>query len=88
MSRKNRNRQQQEQVKMGEDQSVDHVEVACAEVAEKVDFDAWFVMRGAQIPKQHHKEIIKADFKGRGLSQCESLEDFDAALAKYGVKLA
>jgi hypothetical protein len=58
-----------------------------AEQEEKLDFDAWHVMRSPKIPKAHHKEIIKADFKGRGLSQCESLKDFDAALAKYGVKL-
>ena len=54
---------------------------------QKVDFDAWFSMRGPKIPPQHHKEILKADFKGRGLGQCESLEDFDTALKKYGVKL-
>ena len=53
----------------------------------KVDFDAWFAMRGPKIPPQHHKEVVKADFKGRGLGQHESLEDFDAALRKYGVKL-
>ena len=58
------------------------------EKEEKLDFDAWHCMREEQIPKAHHKEIIKADFKGRGLGQHESLEDFDAALAKYGVKLA
>lgn len=61
---------------------------ACEEVEPKVDFDAWFAMRGSKIPPQHHKEIVKADFKGRGLSQHESLEDFDAALRKYGIKLA
>ena len=53
----------------------------------KVDFDAWFVMRGSKIPKHHHKEIIQADFKGRGLKQHESLEDFDAALRMYGINL-
>ena len=55
---------------------------------EKVDFDAWHVLRSKKIPRAHHKEIIKADFKGRGLGQRESLKDFDDALAKYGVKLA
>ena len=44
-------------------------------------------LKGLKIPRQHHKEIILADFKGRGLSRCESAEDFDAALQKYGVKL-
>ena len=55
--------------------------------AEKVDFDAWYAMRAKQIPRQHHKEIIKADFMARGLCHAESLADFDAALSKYGVKL-
>lgn len=55
---------------------------------DKVDFDAWFAVRAGQIPRHHHKEIIKADFKARGLGQCESLEDFDGALNKYGIKLA
>ena len=55
---------------------------------EKVDFDAWHTMRAGRIPKHHHKEIIKADFKARGLGQCESLENFDEALKKYGIKLS
>lgn len=63
-------------------------EVASEQAAEKVDLDTWFALREAQIPSQHRKEILAADFKGRGLSLCESLEDFDAALGKYGVKLA
>jgi hypothetical protein len=53
--------------------------------AEKVDFDAWFAMREPKIPSHHHKEIIKADFKGRGLGQHESLARFDEALKKYGI---
>ena len=62
-------------------------QVAEKQPEQKVDFDAWFVMREHKIPKHHHKEIIKADFRGRGLEQCESLEAFDAALTKYGIKL-
>lgn len=58
-----------------------------AKEVEKVDFDTWFSMRQAKIARQHHKEIIKADFIARGVKECESLEDFDAALRKYGVKL-
>ena len=54
----------------------------------KVDFDAWYATRAGRIPKQHHKEVIKADFKARGLGQAESLEAFDEALKKYGVKLS
>lgn len=54
---------------------------------EKVDFDAWYALREGRIARQHHKEIIKADFRARGLSQHESMDDFDEALRKYGVKL-
>jgi hypothetical protein len=57
------------------------------EQAEKFDFDTWFSMRESKLARQHRKEIIKADFTARGLKQCESLADFDAALVKYGVKL-
>lgn len=64
------------------------VPVPKKEAAPKVDFDAWFAMRGAKIPGRHHKEIIKADFKGRGLGQYESLQDFDKALKQYGINLA
>jgi hypothetical protein len=64
--------------------------VPCEQVpeVEKVDFDGWYASRGPRIPRHHHKEILRADFAARGLGQCESLEDFDAALSKYGVKLS
>jgi len=58
-----------------------------AKEVEKVDFDTWFAMRQAKIARQHHKEIIQADFKARGVKDSESVADFDAALRKYGVKL-
>lgn len=54
---------------------------------QKLDFDAWWALRGKKLPKHHHKEIIKADFAGRGLDDKESMEDFDRALEMYGVKL-
>lgn len=59
-----------------------------AEAAPKLDFDAWFAARAARIPRHHRKEILRADFTARGLGQCESLADFDAALNKYGIKLS
>lgn len=73
---------------MKQDDELPEEVMAAQEPEEKLDFDAWHVMREAQIPRAHHKEIIKADFKGRGLSQVESASAFDAALKKYGVKLA
>lgn len=59
-----------------------------AEEAECIDFDGWWAARATKIPSQHHKEIIKADFRGRGLSTKETMEDFDAALKLYGIKLS
>lgn len=63
------------------------VEVAPQELPKKVEFDAWYAARAAAIPAVHKKEIIKADFKGRKVPMISSMEDFDKALEKYGVKL-
>jgi len=52
-----------------------------------VDFDTWYFMRSKDIPKMHIKEIIIVDFKARGLKEKETIEAFDSALRKYGVKL-
>lgn len=52
-----------------------------------VDFDGWWAARATKIPGHHHKEIIKADFRGRGLSMMETMEDYDDALKDYGLKL-
>ena len=52
-----------------------------------VEFNVWFAMREKKIPAQHLREIIWADFRGRGLSDKETLATYDDALAKYGVKL-
>lgn len=55
--------------------------------SEEILFDAWFAMRSSQIPGRHMKEIIRADFTGRGLGNKATAEKFDLALEKYGVKL-
>ena len=55
--------------------------------AELMDFDIWHIMRSGRIPAIHMKEVIKADFKGRGLSNKETMECFDQALSDYGIKL-
>ena len=54
---------------------------------EKVSFDSWFFIRSKDIPKKHAREIIIVDFKARGLKNEETMEVFDEALKKYGVKL-
>lgn len=57
------------------------------EEAQKIDFDGWWAARAKLIAPQHHKEIVKADFGGRGLTTMETMEDFDDALREYGIKL-
>jgi hypothetical protein len=54
---------------------------------EKISFDIWWMMNSAKIPKLHRKEVVKADFKGRKLTDMEYKSTFDEALVKYGVKL-
>lgn len=52
-----------------------------------IDFDTWWMDINRRVAlKQWMKEIIKADFKGRGLKTKESIEYFDEALRVFGVK--
>jgi len=53
----------------------------------KINFDSWYHQRKDRIPKQHMKEILKADFLARGIIGEATLEEFDKALELYGVKL-
>lgn len=57
-----------------------------AAVEQKIHFDGWYALRGASIPAHHMKEILRADFKGRGLKDQETIACYDAALVQYGVK--
>ena len=54
----------------------------------RMHFDSWYALRSQQFPKKHYKEILKADFTARGLSEKEACASYDAALNKYGVKLS
>jgi len=56
-------------------------------VAEKIDFDAWWSSKKSKIPVIHYKEIVKADFKGQGVPESCTAEEFNEALAIYGVKV-
>ena len=53
----------------------------------KVDFDVWWVLTKKSIPGHHYKEIIQADFRARGLSLKETMQSYNDALNKYGLKL-
>lgn len=54
---------------------------------EKVSFDTWWMMRSKKIPQSHRKEVIRADFKGRKLTDKELVADWDKALKAYGLEL-
>lgn len=63
-------------------------EASQAPKVELADFDTWYAARHLKIPQQHRKEVLKADFRGRGLKEPASMQDYDEALQKYGVKLS
>ncbi len=54
-------------------------------VAEKIFFDQWWANVSSRIPATHHKEVIFADFKARGLTLRESTADYEIALKMYGL---
>lgn len=58
-----------------------------AEPKVKVSFDSWFHLRKDKIASCHHREILMADFKARGLKDEAAMEEFDKALELYGIKL-
>lgn len=54
---------------------------------DSVDFDTWWMDVNRRVKmKPWMKEIVQADFKGRGLSKRESLEKFDESLRLFGIK--
>jgi hypothetical protein len=52
-----------------------------------VSFDMWWAMVQKNMPEQHRKEVVLADFRARGLRAHEPMSAFNKALALYGVKL-
>ena len=55
--------------------------------SDEISFDQWHMMRAPMIPTAHRKEILRADFGGRGLGDKASQAQYDEALGKYGIKL-
>lgn len=93
---KKKNKQNQMGVIMEDsvEQSVEEVEQVetPAEVVEQpaddlVEFDSWWALRAPKIPRQHYKEIVKADMKARGVQRLSTIAQYDEALLKYGIKL-
>ena len=54
---------------------------------ETISFEEWYSMQEKNIPSHHHREILKADFKGQGIIGEATKDQFDMALKKYGVDL-
>lgn len=52
-----------------------------------VEFEEWFSQREKLIPAHHHREIIRADFLARKVPKLATMDQFDEALRKYGVRL-
>ena len=53
----------------------------------KIDFDAWWAMNEKKIPVQHRKEIVLADMRARGLGLRETVQSYNDALKRYGVRV-
>lgn len=52
---------------------------------ENMEFEVWWVLASKNLAPQHRKEIIRADFKARGLKDKEPKDAYDKALKMYGV---
>ena len=58
------------------------------ELDKNVNFDAWWVETNKKLSLPiYMKEIILADFKGRGLSTSEKPSKFNEALILFGYKI-
>jgi hypothetical protein len=53
----------------------------------KVNFDTWYYIRSPQIPERHRKEILLSYFKSLKMTINETMQAYDDALARYGVKI-
>jgi len=62
-------------------------EMSAEQSQPKIAFEAWWALMQKRMPPNHHKEIVMADFRARGLSMQEPMAVFEKALADYGVKL-
>jgi hypothetical protein len=82
-------KKKQSKMMLEEVQEMSSIEESVPEMdkPELMDFDTWHAIRQGQIPMQHRKEVLKADFRARGLLALATMEQFDQALEKYGVKL-
>ena len=63
------------------------VTIVTAEPDKTMEFDVWWMDINRRVTlKAWMKEVIKADFKGRGLTGKEDPQKYDEALRLFGVK--
>lgn len=68
--------------------SSQEVKIVTADPDNKITYDQWWIYVNKKFTlKTWMKEVLKADFKGRGLSDSETRETFDEALVKCGYKI-
>ena len=55
----------------------------------KVSYDEWWMIANKKVKqmKPWMKEIVLADFKGRGLTISETMDKYDQALGLFGYKI-
>ena len=58
------------------------------EAPKKIGFDQWWADKGLSAKlAPHMKEIVYADFRGRGLTAIHALEAWDTAAKQFGLML-
>ena len=88
-SRKESNTQAIKKALKAEEDAMREKTKPAAKEVKKMSFDQWYASTSSKFnAKVHKKEVIKADFLGRGLSKEEEKSAYDKALELYGIKLS
>jgi hypothetical protein len=54
----------------------------------KISYNQWWILVNKKKPmRAHMKEVLKADFKGRGVGDKETQEAYDDALRAFGISI-
>lgn len=73
--------------KKKESEVQEEVKLVVEEVSPKFSYEEWWTTRKEALKvKDFFFEILRADFRGQGLSEQLSLEEWDAGARKFGLK--
>lgn len=87
MSNKNKQKVDMKSIKEYEKAQRSTLKVEDSKV-EVVNFDHWWASRSSTVKlAPHMKEIVHADFKGRGLEQLNTMEKWDWAARQFGLNI-